>query len=473
MQVKLAGYNIDSSLIEKLNNPAATPEVISAAYARISRSEKSVTQLRAEALQELAKSRQSNQKIIFKLGHASVAEHAVFNFDVLGISRFLTETLETLRLASFTEKSQRYVTFTKDYVVPAELDAPLHGKLKGEYIQVLDALFAEYKASFEALAKRYAAEYPDMKIRDRECLAKEDARYILPLATKTQLGMTLNARSLENLLRRLASSPYYEADQLRSLLLSSVEKICPSLVRYTEAGEFKGTFSTKGLYPGNDGFKPDETVRIVSAPSQPDDMILAALLYEQTAADFSKCRKKVGNLSDSDKRDLWKQFFAGIQVWDKMPRAFELIDFTFELRLSESCWAQLKRHRMGTFIKQQAASGQYVLPGAIQDVDRLEHWDALADRVEELGSRLRKIAPDLSPYLRLNASKVKVLAKMNLREIYHFIRLRADEHAQWEINVLAHELERAVSSFAPHASAFLCGKSELPSLADVFGGQKD
>ena len=39
MIVKIAGYNIDKSLIDKLNLPQqATPETISAAYARISRS---------------------------------------------------------------------------------------------------------------------------------------------------------------------------------------------------------------------------------------------------------------------------------------------------------------------------------------------------------------------------------------------------------------------------------------------------
>ena len=48
MQVNLAGYNIDNSLIRKLNTETATPEVISAAYARISRSEKSITEIAYE-----------------------------------------------------------------------------------------------------------------------------------------------------------------------------------------------------------------------------------------------------------------------------------------------------------------------------------------------------------------------------------------------------------------------------------------
>ena len=52
------------------------------------------------------------------MGHHSVAEHAVFNFDVIGISRLAMEELEKFRLCSYTEKSQRYITLDKDFVLP-------------------------------------------------------------------------------------------------------------------------------------------------------------------------------------------------------------------------------------------------------------------------------------------------------------------------------------------------------------------
>ncbi len=88
MKVILAGYNLDVSVINSLKNKdIATPEIISAAYARISRSSKSATELRTEARNELAKARKSNENIIYEMGHSSIAEHAVFNFDLIGISR--------------------------------------------------------------------------------------------------------------------------------------------------------------------------------------------------------------------------------------------------------------------------------------------------------------------------------------------------------------------------------------------------
>ena len=43
---------------------------------------------------EVDRARRSNETIIFKMGHNSVAEHAVFNFDVIGLSRLAIEELE-------------------------------------------------------------------------------------------------------------------------------------------------------------------------------------------------------------------------------------------------------------------------------------------------------------------------------------------------------------------------------------------
>jgi len=109
MKVLLAGYNVDYDWIRELREKSGlkqdiTPETISAAYARISRSPKPVDQLRVDARAEVEKARQSNRNIVFEMGHSSVAEHAVFNIDVIGVSRLLVEEIEKFRLCSYTEK---------------------------------------------------------------------------------------------------------------------------------------------------------------------------------------------------------------------------------------------------------------------------------------------------------------------------------------------------------------------------------
>src|SRR5512136_1700857 len=126
MKIVLAGYNVDSAVLDELqrNSPPrgdVTPETLSASYARISRDPRPADELRAAARAEVERARRSNQTIIFKMGHHSVAEHAVFNFDLIGVSRLAIEEVERFRLCSFTEKSQRYITLGEDFVVPAEV----------------------------------------------------------------------------------------------------------------------------------------------------------------------------------------------------------------------------------------------------------------------------------------------------------------------------------------------------------------
>lgn len=471
MQVNLAGYNIDSSLIRKLQTESATPEVISAAYARISRSEKSIAELREQALKELEKARRSNQKIIFELGHSSVAEHSVFNFDLIGISRLVTELVETIRFASFTEKSQRYVAFSDDFVIPEELEQPALKLLREEYIQIMQALFNEYKESLKVIQEYYKKDQPQLKKSEIEGKAKEDARYILPLATKTQLGMTINARSLENLLRRLITSPLAEAHELYNLLLKSVKELCPSLIRYIEKEDFKGTFDVAKIKTDIIENSFDKSpVKILEFSVDADDKILAALLFEQCSSSFSSCLETITKLDETKKKELWAEIFEHIQPWSKMPRAFELVDCSFELAMSECCWSQFKRHRVATLLKQKAYSlNSYIFPPIIYTLKREDKWLKLLKETNLLKQKLTEVSPDLVPYARLNAEQVRVLVKMNLREIYHFIRLRADINAQWEIRNLACSFAEYIHPLAPFATSYLCGKSELDSLVQSTG----
>ncbi|MBC7195538.1 MAG: FAD-dependent thymidylate synthase, partial [Caldisericia bacterium] len=58
-------------------------------------------------------------RMLKKLGHESVFEHAVASFLISGVSRSLTHQLVRHRIASYTQKSQRYVDESNfDYVIP-------------------------------------------------------------------------------------------------------------------------------------------------------------------------------------------------------------------------------------------------------------------------------------------------------------------------------------------------------------------
>ncbi|MDP8221661.1 MAG: FAD-dependent thymidylate synthase [Candidatus Stygibacter frigidus] len=458
MKVEIAGYNLDYSQIKQLKNQQqATPETISAAYARISRSKKSVGDLRKDALQDVAKARSSNENIVFEMGHASVAEHAVFNFDITGISRLLVEDIQRSRLASFTEKSQRYVTLKGDYYLPAEI---IGSELEADYKKVIksqnDLYFKLNKKASEYL-KQKGFEGSASELKGK---AKEDARYVLALATQTQFGMTINARSLERLLQRLDKNELAEAKQLREALWQQASSIAPSLVRYTKCEECEKRYFDN--LTKVESVPLSSQLQFVSMTHAAEDWILAGMIFEINGNDIRSIFEQVQKLSVEEKAGIFKDMLKGLTPWQRMPRAFELADFSFNLLISSSCFGQLKRHRMSTLLRSSyKPENGYIIPPLIREIGGEEYILPVIKEAEELYYKLEQVKSGLGNYILTNGHRLAVLFKANLRELYHFSRLRSDAHAQWEIREVSQQIDCMIKERLPFAGALIMGKDEF------------
>src|SRR4029078_7690493 len=64
------------------------------------------------------KARTFHEKWVVGYGHASVAEHAVVHLAIENVSIVVSQLIEDLRLASYTEKSTRYVLWDEDSFHP-------------------------------------------------------------------------------------------------------------------------------------------------------------------------------------------------------------------------------------------------------------------------------------------------------------------------------------------------------------------
>jgi len=471
MKILLAGYNVDYDLIRELKKKSEfprdiTPENISAAYARISRSPKSVNELRADALTEVDKARKSNRNIVFEMGHSSVAEHAVFNIDVIGVSRLLTEEIEKFRLCSYTEKSQRYVLFDKDFVVPEEIaEAGLTDlfvttiTLQNDfYHQLYEQLRSYVFEKNEALAKNPA---------NRSLLegwAKEDARYAISLATETQLGMTLNARNLELMLRRLSAVPLSEARLYSEKLYGATKDVAPSLIRYTEATDHD-RLTRRNLrkfcerYVEKRENLPPRAVRLVWAMPDADTQTAAALIFTSTGLSYDQCLREAGQMSLRDARILFKTVFENAQAYDAALRELENVDMLFELVVSASCFAQLKRHRMATIVSQDYDPVLGVtVPPSVRAIGRQKEFMALVRKTNSVYEEIKLKNPGAAAYVLTNAHRKRVLMKLNARELYHLSRLRVDGHAQWDIRELSKNMLKQAREVMPLTLMMACGK---------------
>jgi thymidylate synthase (FAD) len=153
---------------------------------------------------------------IVRIGHHSVLEHVSFSFGVEGVSRALTHQLVRHRLASYSQKSQRYVKHTEgfDYIIPESVSAHNMGE------------------KFEKLMKEISNLYAEMI---NAGIPGEDARYILPNACETKIIITMNARELLHFFRiRCCNRAQWEIRKMAEMMLEECLKVAPSI--FSKAG---------------------------------------------------------------------------------------------------------------------------------------------------------------------------------------------------------------------------------------------
>ncbi|MGB9721180.1 MAG: FAD-dependent thymidylate synthase [bacterium] len=475
MKVTVAGYNLDAHIIKELSKNrkdiVLTPETISAAYARISRSAKSVSALRKEALEEIEKARRSNRRIIFEMSHHSIAEHAVFNFDITGISRRAVEEFERFRLCSYTEKSQRYVTLKGDYVIPEEIKRT---RFLNEYCEIIELQNNLYKKLFETLKSSMLKKYPVKRDRKSykliENSAKEDARYILALATETQLGATINARNLELMIRRFASHPLTEIRDIGERLYHQVRGIAPSIILFCQANDYdQKTYPELQKYCKSIKVKDTDLqsgVAIEDYTRNGDDMILAALLYHSKRGDFRSCLNAVKKMTRKAKMELFKKACQYLELYDSLLREFELVNYTFSAVVSGGCFGQLKRHRIMTLINQEYDPTLGItIPPSIKEIKMDGEFRKVIDKTEKLYKRISRVASiSAGSYILTNAHRKRVLMNLNLRELCHIARLREDPTAQWDIQDIARAMSNEAKKVTPITTLLLCSKTDYPDV---------
>lgn len=140
-------------------------------------------------------------------GHTSVAEHVSASFRIEGISRSCLAQLTRHRMASFSVTSQRYCEVGGDdwYVIPPSV------------------IEAGEEVGFCAEAEKAAKAYHRLLAKG---VKKEDARFLLPEATKTSLIMTINVRSLVNFLSlRLGKSAQWEIRELANAMVQALKEM--------------------------------------------------------------------------------------------------------------------------------------------------------------------------------------------------------------------------------------------------------
>ena len=167
--------------------------------------------------------------MLTELGHESPMEHVTFTFGIEGISRACSHQLVRHRIASYSQKSQRYVSENQfDYVTPP--DIKLDEMTKAIYDDTMELLQSRYDMIRDALIKKHVEEGMDKKAAEKK--ANEDARMVLPNACETSIIVTMNIRSLFNFFKhRCCNRAQWEIQQLALEMYKLCLAVAPTIFR--------------------------------------------------------------------------------------------------------------------------------------------------------------------------------------------------------------------------------------------------
>jgi thymidylate synthase (FAD) len=137
---------------------------------------------------------------------------------------------------------------------------------------------------------------------------------------------------------------------------------------------------------------------------------------------------------------------------------------TFEINgISRACSHQLVRHRLASYSQESQryvdmASPDFVMPPSVAENPQARAvWDEFMGQVSDTYRQLRELGArkEDARFVLPNAAATRIIVTFNYRSLRHFISVRCDKAAQWEIRALALEMLRQVYGIAPSVFADL------------------
>lgn len=359
--------------------PKVTPELLASVLARYSRSNEGLDAILSKV--DLENPDASIDRILkfVDYGHASIGGlTGGLAIALDGVSMWLAyKIFEIAQMADGQESSTRYITMDASSLpTPAELGVP--DDLAERWQRVMALAFASYNAEYTRL-DRLATENPErvrvpkdakpaVVTRLRKNYALDRARYFIPFATRTNLGLVQSSRMWAQTVKHLDSLPQPEARVAAGLIRDELLKISPRLMRHSSAEasfvEQARQELTESLALGLERLStaplPDEVwvhVDRATAPFLPERQPLAEALRHRA--------NRYGQHGSASRR--MRVSFA----WNNLALA--------ELR-------DLNRHRTGNRYTPLIQAGFY-LPPEIRHADHAELLREQAGLTRELMSR--------------------------------------------------------------------------------------
>lgn len=447
-----------------------------ALMSRYSRTDKS---MRRVFLDEFAKNPDRGEefyrKVLLEYGDDSVAELGEAQVALEGISNIAAKKIEDRRIGlSYLEKSSRYVPFDQKvagmyrYLREERIMSSAHAD---RYISACDLSFETYSRSMPALQRyieerepidRFSffdsslqAERPFGGLKSQKDIeaarrvyratvrakALDLLRGLLPASTLTNVGITGNGRAFEYLLSLMHGSSLKELQALAEQLFAELQSVIPSFVsrandrhgqalqKYVASTESAAReLAKKHLATIAPEASPD-TVRLIEFEDnlKAEVRVASAILYEHAdGRPLEKIMRHVRSMPSQDRHNIIRTYTQFRENRRQRPgRAFEMVDYTFELFTNFGMFRDLHRHRVLTMERQLLSTRHgYDMPAELADAGIDKEFRECMESSRTTYDAIAKTMPEEAQYVVNFAYRYPYFIKMNLREACHMIELR-------------------------------------------------
>lgn len=492
-KAELAKYVTDTESSVYSFTEQISPISVAAAMARLSRrgDDMRVTLL-DEFIGKVEKDEQLLHRVITAYGDDSVQQLGGQYVVVENASNLLTKKLEWGRLASYLEQSTRYIYFDqKDvrghyrYYVPPELK----GKLRSQYIRTMNQIFDIYSKLVADLTTYVRANDPTPKAEQdgawrsaTKAQACDAIRPLLPVATKSTVGIFASGQAMENLIMHLLSDELPEARTVGQQILDEARKIIPVFLERADKPERGGATiayraNTYGavkklaheLLPANHTAE-SQAVTLTSYTPHNELDVVADMLYEHSDLPLEQLRTEVAKWPYERKIDVFTAYMGErLNRRHRPGRALEKIHYSFDLVCDYGIFRDLQRHRMVDDLEWQFLSPRmgYDVPQLVEEAGQADAFEQCFDLSLQLYSALQAQHPLEAQYATLLGHKMRWKLTYNAREAFHLHELRTSPQGHPGYRKLVLQMHEKVADVHPllaEAMKFV-NQGEDPTLA--------
>jgi len=425
---------------------------IAAAMARLSRR---ADDMRITILDEFAgkadKDANLLKRVITAYGDDSVQQLGGIHIVVENASNLLTKKLEWGRLASYLEQSTRYIYFDqKDVQGKYRYHTPdyLKPKVKKQYNQAMDTVFDLYSGMVRKLTDYVRAnDSTPEKERDgawkgaTRAQACDAIRDVLPVATKSTVGIFASGQAIESLIMHLLSDELPEARVTGQKLLEQGRKIIPMYLERADKPDRGGAMiayranTANGVKELAQDYLPDnhastggEAVTLVDYWPKNEMLLVPDMLYEHSNLPLEQLQVEVNGWPYDKKTAVFNAYIGErLNRRHRPGRAIEKAHYSWDLVCDYGIFRDLQRHRMVDDMNWQLLTPRYGydVPKLVEDAGLTDQFEACFDISLRLYSLLQKEGYALeAQYATLLGHKLRWKVTYNAREAFHLHELR-------------------------------------------------